>query len=616
MVYYALSLLREFAQMIPDKVTVFYARSAREMVESIPGINKLRSVAITYPRQLFDYRDLFDVLFTPSPWGRVSMLDFPTVHALPDIQEHYFPDFFHPRDLKNRYICHRFGAQSSTLVITISQFSKSTIINKFGIPDDKIRVSDMGIHPIFHDPTNLGRRPAKFPAEKGAYLFYPANSWLHKNHRAVLEALVILKNNYHIEITTVFTGHLLEGEFNHYDIPKEICSRGLENQVYHIGTVSLSELKYLYSNATALIHPSLFEGFGIPLVEAMACGCAIIAANCTSIPEVAGEAGLYFDPEDPKDIADKIIYFLDNRGAVAKRVIIGKNLAARYSDRRTAEQTLDVLQDAYEIVLAERGPRKLCSSECAPSGSQPILTIISIFKKAPDSAVIERLNQIADWQNGGAAQLIVVGPGDVLQRVRLALSGAIQIIVSSTTFQDSMQQVLLNVKGEYIVFSDEVGLPETALLNYLTIHRHGELDGAEFLDGHAYVKDIITGSLSDKAIRPELEDDERKAVTLANLSFVVRSDALQRVLCQSGDRLTTLAELWAALWDSTSRRRIYRIVTCRLSSSYTVFGLTLRSDRSFRRVMGRFLNILPQSFVQKLKKLYRFAWAVSSKKRN
>ncbi|MDA8408339.1 MAG: glycosyltransferase family 1 protein [Deltaproteobacteria bacterium] len=616
MVYYALSLLREFTQMIPDKVTVFCARSAREMVESIPGINKLRSVAITYPRQLFDYRDLFDVLFTPSPWGGVSMLDFPTVHALPDIQEHYFPDFFHPRDLKNRYICHRFGAQSSTLVITISQFSKSTIINKFGIPDDKIRVSDMGIHPIFHDPTNLGRRPAKFPAEKGAYLFYPANSWLHKNHRAVLEALVILKNNYHIEITTVFTGHLLEGEFNHYDIPKEICSRGLENQVYHIGTVSLSELKYLYLNATALIHPSLFEGFGIPLVEAMACGCPIIAANCTSIPEVAGEAGLYFDPEDPKDIADKIIYFLDNRGAVAKRVIIGKNLAAKFSDRRTAEQTLDVLQQAYEIVLVERGPRKLCSSEYAPSGPQPILTIISIFKKAPDSAVIERLNQIADGQNGGAAQLIVVGPGDVIQGVRPALSGAIQIIVSPTTFQDSMQQVLSNVKGEYIVFSDEVGLPETSLLNYLTIHRYGEVGAAEFLDGHAYVKDIITGSLSDKAIRPELEDDERKAVTLANLSFVVRSDAFQRVLCQSGDRLTTLAELGAALWDSTSRRRIYRIVTCRLSSSHTVFGLTLRSDRSFRRVMDRFLNILPQSFVQKLKKLYRFAWAVSSKKRN
>ncbi|MGC8605381.1 MAG: glycosyltransferase family 4 protein, partial [Desulfomonilaceae bacterium] len=524
------------------------------------------------------------------------------------------PDFFHPRDLQSRYIYHTHGAKSSTLLITISEFSKATIVNKFGIAEDKIRVSDMGIHPIFHDPTNSGRRPAKFPTEKGEYLFYPANSWFHKNHRALLDALAILKHDRNPRILTIFTGHLLAGEFNHYDIPKEICLRGLEDQVYHIGTVSLLELKYLYLNATALIHPSLFEGFGIPLVEAMACGCPIIAANCTSIPEVAGEAALYFDPEDPKDIADKIMYFLDNRGEVAKRVIIGKNLAARYSDRRTAEQTLDVLQEAYEIVLAERDPRKLCFPEYASTGPQPILTIISIFKKAPASAVIERLNQIADGQNGGAAQLIVVGPGDVLQRLRPALSSAIQVIVSSTAFQDSMRQVSLNVKGEYIVFSDEAGLPETALLSYLTTHRYGELDGAEFLDGHAYVKDIITGKLSDEAIKPELADDERKVITLNNLAFVVRSDAFQRVLRQSGDRLTSLAELGAALWDSTPRRRIYRIVTCRLSSSHTVFGLTLRSDRSFRRVMDRFLNILPQSFAQKLKKLYRFAWAVSSKK--
>ncbi len=617
MVYYALSLLREFAQMIPDRLTVFYSRSAREMVESVPGFNKLRSVAIKFPRQLFDYRDLFDVLFTPAPWGGVSMFDLPTIHVLPDIQEHYFPNFFHPSDLQSRYICHRFGAQSSTLLITISQFSKATIVNKFGIADDKIRVSDMGIHPIFHDPTNLGRRPVKLQAEKGAYLFYPANSWFHKNHRAVLEALVILKNNYNLEITTVFTGHLLEGEFNHYDIPKAIRSRGLEEQVYHIGTVSLLELKYLYMNAIALIHPSLFEGFGIPLVEAMACKCPIIAANCTSIPEVAGDAGLYFDPADPKDIADKIIHFLNNRAAVPQRVLIGKNLAAKYSDRRTAEHTLEVLQEAYQIVLGESGPRKQSLSDYGPSGPPPILTIVSIFKKAPDSAVIEHVNKIADEQNGGAAQIIVVGPGDVSQRVRSILSNAIQIVIASKTFQDSMRQVLLNVKGEYVLFSDDVGLPETSLINYLASHGHNELDGAEFLDGHAYVKGIIAGSWSDEAIRPELADEERKGVTLANFSFVVQTGAFRRVLEASEfGSLSCFTDLGEALWNSTTRRRIYRIVTRRLMASGSAFSLTRRSGKLFRHNVKKLLNILPQSFVQKLKKLYRFAWAVSSKNRN
>lgn len=615
MVYYALSLLREFAQVVPERVTVFYAQAAREMVESVPGFNKLRSVAIKFPRQLFDYRDLFDVLFTPAPWGGVSMFDLPTIHVLPDIQEHYFPNFFHPSDLQSRYICHRFGAQSSTLLITISEFSKSTIINKFGIPDDKIRVSDMGIHPIFHDPTNLGLPPAKFPAGNGAYLFYPANSWLHKNHRALLDAMAILKNDRNLKILTIFTGHLLKGDFNNCDLPKEIHSRGLEDQVYHIGTVSLSELKYLYLNASALIHPSLFEGFGIPLIEAMACGCPIIAANCTSIPEVAGDAGLYFDPADPKDIADKIIHFLNNRAAVPQRVLIGKNLAAKYSDRRTAEQTLDVLQEAYTMHRRGCGARS-SRKESATCEHRPVLTVVLMFQNMPDNAIIEHINKMIADENNETVQLIVVGAGRMLQHLGRTLSTAVELIVASKIFQGSMQKVSLNVKGEYIVFSDELGLPQTSILNYLTAHE-SQTDGAsEFLDGDAYVKDIITGSLSDEAIKPELEDEERKNVTLANLSFVVRSDAFQRVLCQSGDSLASLAELGSALWDSTSRRKIYGIVTCRLRVPRAIFGLTFRSDRSFRHVMDSFLNILPVSFVQKLKKLYRFARVSSSVKRH
>ena len=205
------------------------------------------------------------------------------------------------------------------------------------------------MHPIFFESSPTGLTTPAMPAETGSYLFYPANSWRHKNHQGLLDALLKLKEQSGLGIPLILSGQLLHGEYNHCDILRETRLRGLESQVFHLGLVPIANLKQLYANAAALIFPSLFEGFGLPLAEAMSCGCPIIASRRSSIPEIAGEAALYFNPDDPSDIAAKIRHFFDNPGESERRVQIGKKMpvvddALHLLDGRFQVRTIGNLQ--------------------------------------------------------------------------------------------------------------------------------------------------------------------------------------------------------------------------------------------------------------------------------
>ena len=349
MLYYALSVIREFIRIVPDKLCIFYGEHNVKQIRSVPGILNIKRQRISSPEQILEFKHEFDILFCPAAWGGVNSFDYPLVHTIPDIQEQFYPDFFSSADLESRNTFHPYVARSSTLIITISNFSKSTIVERFNIEENRIRVTHLSAHGIFFDKALEGKKPGNLPTGVGRFLFYPANAWRHKNHLALLDALSIIREKNGLKIPTILTGNLLDGDWNRIDIDDEIQLRDLKKSVFHIGEVSLAELKFLYENALALVHPSLFEGFGIPVVEAMASGCPIIAANATSLPEIAGESALYFDPQEAGDLAEKILHFLDSPNEVARRVEYGKDLAANFCDSKTARQTLDILCEAYNM---------------------------------------------------------------------------------------------------------------------------------------------------------------------------------------------------------------------------------------------------------------------------
>lgn len=325
------------------------------------------------------HRNEFDVLYTPYWWSEIDIEGLPQVHFIPDLNYAFYPDHQRSLYVKHFMLACNHAIGISQYIVTPSEFSKNTLVDKLGCPAEHVRVIPHGVHPIFSDEQNAGIRPSRLPQEATDYLFFPANPLKRKNHTKLLDALVILRDRYSFKPRCVLTG-LQTIEPHQVDIHREILKRGLPETVHHLGVVSLSELKYLYLNAKALVFPSLLEGFGIPVLEAMTVGCPVVASNRTSIPEVAGGAALYFDPEDPAELADTVVRLCQDARVAEKLILEGKKRAGSFSDARQAEETRTVLRDACRAAKAERSRRRAMSRDFP--GSPPMLTLIIVLRES------------------------------------------------------------------------------------------------------------------------------------------------------------------------------------------------------------------------------------------
>ena len=166
-------------------------------------------------------------------------------------------------------------------MITVSEFAKGRIVDHLGLDPDRVVVAHLGVDASEVTP-NLG--------ERENFLLYPARGWPHKNHARLIEAVALLRQE-DPTIRLVLTGGALDSLG---PVPEWVDVRGL---------VPPEELRSLYRRARALVFPSLYEGFGLPPLEAMAAGCPVAASRVASLPEICGDAAELFDPKDPADIA-------------------------------------------------------------------------------------------------------------------------------------------------------------------------------------------------------------------------------------------------------------------------------------------------------------------------
>lgn len=241
-----------------------------------------------------------------------------TVH---DLQHEVHPEFFSRSELMYRRVVYGWTVKKSAMVITVSDDSRRAIIERFKLsPERVVRIYQGVDHERFR-PSTVPRQP---------FLFYPANRWRHKNHDTLFEAFHLIRAR-RPEMRLVLTGS-----------GHERCVQ--PEGVDVLGRVDEDKLVQLYCTASALVYPSRYEGFGFPLLEAMASGCPVACSNVSSMPEVAGEAGALFDPRSPADIAGKVLDLLDSPARYVER---GLKRAGEFTWSRTAQQH----EDVYRIVM-------------------------------------------------------------------------------------------------------------------------------------------------------------------------------------------------------------------------------------------------------------------------
>lgn len=298
--------------------------------------SRWRATAVKIHRQREIRRHLhgLDLYFCPfgSLWPRP--LARPSVVTLVDVQEQFYPGFFTPMELYLRELHYVGSTRLANRVVTISDFSKHTIVERHGIAPEKVLVAHLCADPRFLEADRHGVRPNSLLPER--FALFPANHWPHKNHEALFRALSWLRREHEMTIPLMVTGHT-NVSASGSPLEERIAAHGLADQVHLLGYVRTEELIYLFSHAEMLVFPSLFEGFGIPLVEAMTVGCPVACSNTASLPEVGGEAVLYFDPDDEVSMAKTMMQLWTDQALREALAGSGRKRVGMFSPRSMAD---------------------------------------------------------------------------------------------------------------------------------------------------------------------------------------------------------------------------------------------------------------------------------------
>jgi glycosyltransferase involved in cell wall biosynthesis len=223
----------------------------------------------------------------------------------------------------------------SKQIYTVSEFSKKEINEAYGISYNKIRlISESGEHITrFDDDRSILE---KHGLNHRPYVLAVSSLAAHKNFRIIFDAFKLLETpNFDLVVAGGTNPQVFAG-----------IGEPLPEFVKHVGYVTDAQLKTLMSNAMCFVFPSIYEGFGIPPLEAMSCGCPVLAANAASIPEVCGEAALYFNPRNSKELSGLICSMANNPKLHKEYVIKGKIRSSEFSWENSA---LEVLKSASEL---------------------------------------------------------------------------------------------------------------------------------------------------------------------------------------------------------------------------------------------------------------------------
>ncbi len=265
----------------------------------------------------------------------------PVAFAALDLIPQRFPGYFRPHERLIFRLAMSLAIRRARVVLAISQATADDVRRSFGLPADRLAVTPLAADPAFRPqpPEQVAALRTRHPLPD-RYGLYLASNKPHKNLVRLVEAVGSLLDA-HPRLQLVVAGHWDE---RYAEARRQVEERGWHKAIHFLGPVAEPDLPALYSGAEWFIFPSLYEGFGLPVLEAMACGCPVLCSDLPVLREAAGEAAAYFDPYSVESMAQAI----QRARAHPPRAERSLAQAAKFSWEQTAEQTLRALLRAAE----------------------------------------------------------------------------------------------------------------------------------------------------------------------------------------------------------------------------------------------------------------------------
>jgi len=287
-------------------------------------------------KKLINKENKLDVFFSPThylPFG----FKIPSVVSILDVSYMHFPSLFRKKDLFMLKYWGRYSVNKADKIITISESSKSDIIKAYKVPADKIKVIYPGLKDLNLNYTlNMNELKEKYAVE-GKYILFVGTLQPRKNITRLIEAFSKLDS----DVRLVIIG---KKGWQYEEILEAPRKFNVENRVIFLHEISDNELPSFYKHAEIFVLPSLYEGFGLPVIEAMRYDCPVITSNVSSLPEAGGDAALYIDPENVDDIKEKMEKLLKDDKLKEDLVKKGREHIKKFSWEKAAKETLSVIE--------------------------------------------------------------------------------------------------------------------------------------------------------------------------------------------------------------------------------------------------------------------------------
>jgi glycosyltransferase involved in cell wall biosynthesis len=292
---------------------------------------------VALPRALKQHR--LDVLHITYPYGTLTNKWSKNIITIHDLSPILFPETHTRMNILHHRLVLPHILKRADRIITVSNSSKESIVKYYHIPPDKVRAIPLGVSPNFKPVLgNESQTKALIPRP---YILNVGVIEPRKNLNTLLRSFQLVKKK-GFPHKLVLCG---PRGWKCSDVDALLNHLGLQEHVIFLGFIPPQALPKLYSSADLFVYPSLYEGFGLPVLEAMACGTPLIASNSSSLPEVVGNAGLLVKPNDSHELAEAMIQVLSHRSLSLELTAKGLQRSKLFSWEQTAKETLKVYRE-------------------------------------------------------------------------------------------------------------------------------------------------------------------------------------------------------------------------------------------------------------------------------